>query len=186
MFEDEEFNEPLVHKETEEQVKGNIKVTVEIHPEDITYMLTKQIVDSTAAKLNENIRRIVTQSLETYTSDKGVSGEVRAAIRDHVSKILTEKHPDLVENKVNEFVEAVKTMKFDGDGYTRRNNDVLTKQGIQDLAREKVENYIKGELVESVKMTKAEVETFAKNYFTNSLFKAMDIMNRNAVLEQAK
>lgn len=140
---------------------GQIELGIQRHINEILEQRMKKLVRD---KINEHMKSIL--SLDSWGKDnfKSLLGEI-------ISKKIDERYPDVAENKVNEFYEAMLSLKYTEERHGELND-------IRNRAKKKVQGYVETELAESVKLSKDYIEQFAKNYFANNLFRAMGMMDK--------
>lgn len=178
-YEDDYGREPeLSTKLTETIAQEKVSVKVDFDSKEIAELIASSVTEQVKYSMASKLRDLVKSEVDGYYRTNEVPTGIKKAIREAVVTKVNEKYPDIVENKVNEFVEAIKAMKFEARRSSRNSRDDLSYEGIEARADAQIKKYIETELMDAVKMTKDEVETFAKNYFTNNLFKAMDFMNK--------
>lgn len=141
---------------------GQLEAAIDAHLNSILEQRVKRIVDE---KIKKHMDRMLSK-------DAWGSGNFESILYKAIVAKLNEKYPDVVENKVNEFYEAILKAKYT-DG--RRGDDLSS---IQEKAKKKVDEYIEKELKESVQLSKEYIEQFSKNYFAQNLFRAMGMMDK--------
>lgn len=153
-------------EELEKAITSNTEVIVNA---DLVREYVKKSVEKSLAPV---LKGLIDNEIKRALTDRYSSkAHIDTIIRDVIKEKMLEKFPNVVENKVNEFEKLIRESKLSD----HRNDPVAD---IHSKAKAKVEKYIQDELVESVKKTKEEIDVFAKNYFTNNLFRAMGIMTQ--------
>ena len=167
-WDDEERHyEPEPSLELSESQKINVDLS--INAGVIEQSINKFIDEIMKNKLEQYINNQVSLTLKNAYNSKIKFEEIVTSI---IKSKIEDIYPDAVENKVNEFEEHIKNIKF-----TDRRSD-FSSESITKNAKRKVDEYIENELVNSVKKSKEYIEQFSKNYFANNLFKAMGMMDK--------
>jgi hypothetical protein len=141
------------------------------------------IADATNAFINNimenNLKKHIERQVELCLRNSYESKiKFDNVIKEIITEKINEKYPDVVENKVNEFEEYIKNIKFSDRNFG------YSSDTIQSRAAKRVDAYIENELKDSVAKSKEYIEQFSKNYFANNLFKAMGMMDK--MLPQTK
>lgn len=166
-YEPEIIGQELSNKEAE----GLLTVTMGFKPEEFSSVIAGNIRHSLAESIQSIVNREVDKILRGSWGENKMSEAMKGMVSDVIAEKMEEQYPDIVENKVNEFAEEFKKRKIEDGRYGR---DISSD--LQKYAKNKVEKYINGELMESVKKSKEEIDEFAKNYFAKNLFKAMGFL----------
>lgn len=123
--------------------------------------------------IENNFMPMVHRKLDEYLKLQGYNS-FPELLQKVISEEFLKRYPDVVENKVKEIEVYVKNLKPENmrGGYSWQG------ESISRAAQNKVMEYIEKELKQEVAVTKEWLETFAKNYFANNLFRAMGLMDK--------
>ncbi len=162
--------------DSEELIKNSCRVTV-----DASYdvdLLVARIVEKTQPEVRTVLRKMLQQEAEDMLSKGlyvGSKEEFTPLMRDLMKEVIEEKfeekYPDVVENKVNDVAEKIEKMDVFGD---RRNLTQLTRR-----IEMEVEERIDAAIQPIIDAQAAKVENYARQYFANNFFKAMDFLNKD-------
>ena len=111
-------------------------------------------------------------------SDKSLE----AMMQKEVSKRLNELYPEVVENKVNEFEEEIKKLKFGSrnNNYSLEHLAKTAQERVSEAdkkAHDIINNYLENELKESVKLSKNTLNSLQK-LLCKQPFRAMGMMDK--------
>lgn len=152
---------------------AELKIKLSINAGQIEMAIQKQVNDILEDRIKKMIREKISDAMnDLLKKDYWSKSNIKEILYRAVNSRLDAAYPEVTENKVNEFVEAIKGLK-----YSELRND-KNFESIAKRADRKVQEYIDGELSESVKQSKEYIEQFAKNYFANNLFRAMGMMDK--------
>lgn len=150
----------------------SVNVGLSINAGQIDLAIQKHIEEILEPRIKRMVRKKISDSFKTLLSDSTWSNDnMRSYIERAIVNRLEQKYPTIVEDKINEFEESLKSATFKDS-----RNDFLGS--MHSKAKKKVDSYIENELVDSVKRSKDYIEQFSKNYFANNLFKAMGMMDK--------
>lgn len=167
---DYEFDDPSEYSTEELEKAITTSTEVVVNSDMVISHIKKTVQNQLKPVLNKIIESQVQAALQnSYQSKIKLEDIIKEMIREKINSA----YPDIVENKANEFAELIKKQKYENSGYYGRSGS-----SIHEMAEKKVKEYIENELMDSVKKSKEEIDTFAKNYFTNNLFRAMGIMTQ--------
>lgn len=161
--------EPQVNLPEDQKVTVGLSINLGVIEQAIAAEINKLIVPKLSwminKKINDEFKNLL--SKEYWSSNK-----IEKYLQIAVEKRLNEMYPEVVENKVNEFAEALKKLKI--ENYKNKDDG----KTIYQMAKDRVETYINTELADSVSKSKEYIEQFAKNYFAQNLFRAMGMMDK--------
>lgn len=150
-----------------------LKIKLSINAGQIELAIQKQVEDLLEVRIKKMIREKISNGMkDLLCSDYWSKDNMKDLLYKAINSRLEEKYPTVVEDKVNEFYEALMSIKFTEN---RHDNDLSS---LRMKAKNKVDSYIENELIGSVKKSKEYIEQFAKNYFANNLFRAMGMMDK--------
>ena len=164
------------HVEPEPQIElpesQKVEVGLSINAGLIENAIQKHIDEILQPRIENAVRAAISKQVkDMLRTDAWGRDGFKSILVDAVERRMLRKYPEVVEDKVNEFYEFLKNLKY-SDNNREPARDMATK------ARKLIDGYIENELVDSVKRSKEYIEQFSKNYFANNLFKAMGMMDK--------
>lgn len=136
--------------------------------------ISNLILKSVHNTIEQEFKNVVSGGYFSREEKATLSETVKEIIRNTISKKVDERFPEIVENKTNEFKDYIVNLKIQDIDRDRK----ISSSTIAEMAKQRVKEYIEKEMMESVKMTKQEIDDFAKQYFTQNLFKAMGVFGK--------
>ncbi|MCK5629792.1 MAG: hypothetical protein KAI26_04195 [Nanoarchaeota archaeon] len=152
---------------------AELKIELSINAGQIELAIKKQVDDIFEDRIKKMIKHRISESMKQLLDDDYWSKDnLKEILYKAINNRLDSKYPEIVQDKVNEFYEAINKIQYSEN---RHDNDFSS---IKEKAKKKVDFYIENELKDSVSKSKEYIEQFAKNYFANNLFRAMGMMDK--------